>query len=205
MSALVVIAKACVPGHVKTRLHPPFTLQQAATIAAASLADTLAIAGQVAADRHILYLDGDAEATPHDGFEYIRQPSGPLDERLAVIFDRLDEPTLLIGMDTPQLVPHQLRWPDATDAVVGLAADGGFWALGMRSPRGDVIRGVPMSLADTGERQLAALHRKKLTVDLLDTVRDVDIADDVHAVAAAIPHSAFARAVAASRVRERVE
>ena len=46
MSALVVIAKECLPGRVKTRLHPPFTMAEAAAIAAASLADTLAAARQ---------------------------------------------------------------------------------------------------------------------------------------------------------------
>lgn len=197
MTALVVIAKACVPGRVKTRLHPPFTLQQAATIAAASLADTLAVAGRVPADRRILYFDGDPTGISCDGFELVPQPKGPLDERLAAVFDLVDEPTLLIGMDTPQVSPHDVRWPDATDAVIGLAVDGGFWALGMREPRGDVIRGVPMSRSDTGARQRAALARAGLTVELLDTLRDVDSAPDAHTIAAAIPDSSFARAVAA--------
>ena len=108
-------------------------MEGAATIAAASLADTLAAARQVPADRRILYLRRRPGATsPHVGFEVIAQPDGSLDERLAAIFDRLDEPTLLIGMDTPQLRTGDLRWPAGTDAVVGLADDGGFWALGMR-------------------------------------------------------------------------
>ena len=198
MSALVVIAKECVPGRVKTRLHPPFTMAEAAAIAAASLADTLEAARGVPADRRILYFDGDPTHTPHRGFEVIAQPDGPLDERLAAIFDRLDEPTLLIGMDTPQLRAGDLRWPADSDAILGLAADGGFWALGMRRPCGDVIRGVPMSRPNTGALQLAALTRAGLTIDLLDTMRDVDLAVDARAVAAQTPGSAFARAVAAA-------
>ena len=198
MSALVVIAKECVPGRVKTRLHPSFTMAQAAMIAGASLADTLDAARRVSADRRILYFDGDPADTPHSGFEVIAQPQGPLDERLAAVFDLLDEPTLLIGMDTPQLRPADLRWPENADAVVGIAADGGFWALGMRRPRGDVIRGVPMSRPDTGALQLAALARAGLTVEALDTLRDVDLAEDARVVAAQIPDSAFARALAAA-------
>jgi glycosyltransferase A (GT-A) superfamily protein (DUF2064 family) len=198
MTALVVIAKECVPGRVKTRLHPPFTLEDAAAIAAASLADTLAVARVVPADRRILYLDGDPDRTPHDGFEVLLQPTGTLDGRLAALFDRLDEPTLLIGMDTPQISPEVLRWPEHTDAVIGMATDGGFWALGMRAPNGDCIRGVPMSRADTGARQLDALERAGFTIELLHELRDVDVAADAHAVAAEIPESHFARAVAAS-------
>ena len=39
---VVVIAKEPIPGRVKTRLTPPFTPQQAAALAEAALADTLA-------------------------------------------------------------------------------------------------------------------------------------------------------------------
>jgi len=199
VSTLVVIAKECVPGRVKTRLYPEFTWEQAADIASASLAVTLDTVRRYAVDRRILYLEGDAAAVPHEGFDVIPQARGALDERLAAVFDMLDEPTLLIGMDTPQLRTSQLRWPDRTDAVIGLAEDGGFWALGMREPRGDVIRGIPMSRPDTGARQRAALTTARMSVDDLDVMRDVDLPADARAVARAIPGSAFARAVASAR------
>ena len=135
MTALVVIAKACVPGRVKTRLHPPFTLEAAAAIAAASLADTLETARAIAADRRILYFDGDPGGCRHDGFEIVPQPPGTLDERIASLFDRLDEPTLLIGMDTPQFAPADLVWPTDTDAVIGWpkTADSGPSACASRA------------------------------------------------------------------------
>lgn len=204
MTALVVIAKACVPGLVKTRLHPPYTLAQAAALAAASLADTLATAREVSVDRRILYLAGDAAGIACEGFEIVPQPIGSLDERLAVMFDQLDEPTLLIGMDTPQVAPEHLRWPSRTDAVLGFAEDGGFWTIGMREPRGDVIRGVAMSQPDSGARQLGAIRRAGLTVEVLDTLRDVDLAADAHAVAAAIPGSRFAAELHTARTGRRV-
>ena len=196
MTTLVVIAKACVPGRVKTRLHPPYTLQAAARIAAASLADTLAAATATATDRRILYLDGDPDPSWRESFEVIPQLPGPLDERITALFDRLDEPALLIGMDTPQVSPAHLVWPAAEDAVIGMAEDGGFWALGMREPRGDLVRGVAMSRADTGERQLARLRDAGYAVTQLDTLRDVDTATDAVAVAAGIPLSHFARTLA---------
>ena len=55
---LVVIAKAPVPGRVKTRLTPPFSPEQAARLAAAALADSLAAAALVPAAGHTVALEG---------------------------------------------------------------------------------------------------------------------------------------------------
>ena len=61
---LSIIAKAPIAGKVKTRLCPPCTFEQAATVAAASLADTFAAADTVAAATgrgRVLLLDGDRQ------------------------------------------------------------------------------------------------------------------------------------------------
>ena len=196
MSALVVIAKECLPGRVKTRLHPPLTLEEAAALAAAALADTLAAASMVTADRHILFFEGKTPPMEAADFEILHQPPGSLDERLAWLFDHLDEPTVLIGMDTPQVLAAQVRFPTLADVVYGPALDGGYWAIGMREPRGDVIRGVPMSRPDTGALQLESLARAGLRVELLDVLRDVDEIADAGHVAAGSSGLLFARTYA---------
>lgn len=67
MIQLLVIAKAPVPGRVKTRLCPPCTPAEAAQIAAAALADTLKAALATPAIRHTLVLDGFHPAPPDTG------------------------------------------------------------------------------------------------------------------------------------------
>ena len=57
---LAVIAKAPVPGRVKTRLCPPCTHEQAAAIAEAALRDTLDALRAARAGRHAVVLDGRA-------------------------------------------------------------------------------------------------------------------------------------------------
>ena len=57
-----MIAKEPVPGRVKTRLTPPFTPAQAAELAEASLADTLAAVAATTVARRVLALDGHARA-----------------------------------------------------------------------------------------------------------------------------------------------
>jgi glycosyltransferase A (GT-A) superfamily protein (DUF2064 family) len=200
-TTLVVLAKEPIPGRVKTRLHPALTLEQAAQVAAAAIDDTIeAVAGLPVAERVLAY-DGIHPPRSARGYRLLPQTDGPLDERLAAIFDaHAGRPLLLIGMDTPQvsvaaLAPAFAAWPDDVDAWFGPAADGGWWALGLRKARGDLIRGIPCSRDDTGARQLARLRDAGLTVGLLPTLTDVDEIDDAITVAGLIPESRFAAAV----------
>ena len=192
-TTLLIIAKQPVPGKVKTRLAPPCTYEQAATLAAAALADTLHTLLLVPARRRVLVLDGQPGPWLPPGFEIVPQRGGLLDERLAWAFAAARGPALLVGMDTPQVTPDLLTvdW-DTADAVFGPAADGGFWALGLRAPDPDLLRGVPMSTARTGAIQRARLVGAGLRVVDLPQLRDVDTAADALAVAHEAPQSRFA-------------
>lgn len=206
MTILVLIAKEPVPGKVKTRLHPALSFEQAAQLAAASIADTMRTAAAVPASRRILLFDGVRTPADSAGWDVMHQVDGGLDERLTAMFDALDEPTVLIGMDTPQVAVADLSaafsaWADPAaagypDAWFGPACDGGFWALGMRSPRGDLVRGIPMSRADTGKLQLERLASAGLSVGMLPPLTDVDTIADAHTVAALAPNSEFAATLA---------
>ena len=197
MTTLIIIAKETLPGRVKTRLHPPLSLEQAAELAAASVADTLETLAAMPADRHILLFDGVNPPPNSERFEVIPQSAGDLDERLASIFDLVTGRTLLVGMDTPQLTAAHLAPildpSPSVDAWFGPARDGGFWALGMEEPRGDLIRGVPMSRDDTGAIQLSRLHSAGLKVKILSPLTDVDTIANAYDVALAAPDSRFAR------------
>jgi uncharacterized protein len=192
-TTLLVIAKQPVPGRVKTRLVPPCTYEQAAGLAEAALADTLHTALMLPARRRILVLDGRPGPWLPPGFEILPQRGGPLDERLADAFAAVRGPALLIGMDTPQVTPGLLTvdWKTA-DAYFGPAADGGFWALGLRVPAPALLRGVPMSTPSTGAVQRARLLAAGLRVADLPELRDVDTAADAVAVARQAPRSRFA-------------
>ncbi len=203
MTTLILIAKEPLPGQAKTRLSPPLTLEQAARVAAACIDDTAATLASVPANRRILFFEGTRVPASAIEFEVVTQPAGTLDERLAWVFDYCTGPTLLVGMDTPQvtvahLLPALDHWADDIDAWFGPATDGGFWALGMRHPRGDLIRGVPMSRDDTGAIQLAQLESAGLRVGYLEQLTDVDTIADARAVAAVAPNTRFARELEAA-------
>lgn len=205
---LLVIAKAPVPGRVKTRLTPAYTPEQAAELAEAALADTLATLSTVPAGERILALDGEPGRWLPTGWRVVRQSGGGLDERLAAAFGhaRPSAPALLVGMDTPQLDAASLAAPLApgaragADAWYGPAADGGFWALGLARPTAPLARqlllGVPMSTPRTGEALLARLDAAGLRVGRLPRLTDVDDAASAAEVAAAAPGTRFAARLA---------
>ncbi|GHG89663.1 TIGR04282 family arsenosugar biosynthesis glycosyltransferase [Streptomyces lanatus] len=194
-TTLLVIAKEPRPGRVKTRLTPPFTPEEAAALAEASLADTLDAVARTPARRRVLALEGTPGPWLPAGFDVVPQCAGGLDERLADAFAHCDGPTLLIGMDTPQVTPELLTvdWAGC-DAYFGPAEDGGFWALGLTEPDPARLRGVPMSTPHTGTAQRARLT--DLRVRDLPCLRDVDTAHDADVVAALAPDGRFAKVLA---------
>ena len=202
---LLIVAKAPIPGQVKTRLTPPFTAHQAAALAAAALLDTLD-ACRTAARLHgaevTLALSGDlARAVAGDsirsaldGVRLLPQRGEGLAARLvAAHADAAGDlgAILQVGMDTPQVRPGVLAdglarvtSADGPDAVLGLAEDGGWWALGLRrAGAARLLLPVAMSTSHTGRDTLAALRRDRHRVEFLPTLRDVDTAEDVHRVA----------------------
>lgn len=198
---VVVIAKECLPGKVKTRLTPALSPEGAARVASASLADTLTTVRALPAARRVLFFDGTVVPDGARDFDVIHQVSGGLDERLGALFDAVEGPLLLVGMDTPQVSPDDVAsvfdHPER-DAWFGPAEDGGFWSLYLRQPDGSLIRGVPMSQDDTGAVQRARLVDAGFDVGTLPTLLDVDLIGDAHRVAELAPDSAFAAALAAS-------
>jgi uncharacterized protein len=207
---IVVIAKEPVPGRVKTRLTPAFTPLQAAALAEASLADTLAAVSQTTVARRVLALDGRPGSWLPKGFDVIGQRGAGLDERIAWALSdarvTLPLPVVLIGMDTPQVTPELLAAAAeplvsrSADATFGMAEDGGFWLLGLREVDPDLILGVTMSQGDTGARQLARLEQAGLRVTQLPELTDVDTVREAQQVAALTPGSRFADCMA--RLRE---
>lgn len=197
LDTVIVIAKSPIAGRVKTRLCPPLTYEQAAAVAQAAISDTLTVTARVAATRHVLALDGPRWAGIPDDWEVVPQLSGDLDRRLVGAFAAAGPgPGLLVGMDTPQIKASQLTAfePDRFDACLGLADDGGFWAIGFRDPgsHAQVIHGVPMSTAHTGAVQLAAMRARGLRVQMLDQLTDVDTYAEATLVAARYAHTQFA-------------
>ncbi|MEU5671817.1 DUF2064 domain-containing protein [Micromonospora sp. NPDC047762] len=214
MNVLLLVAKAPVPGQAKTRLCPPADPTQAARIAAASLLDTLAAVRATASTIPVLAHTGrfaDAEYSAEltaalAGWHLLPQRGDTFADRLANAHADTaaafpGRPVLQIGMDTPQIGPALLSAAldrlAEHEAVFGPALDGGWWALGLRDARyASALREVPTSTDDTGRRTLAALRGHGVQPAFLPAQRDVDDWSTALAVAADLPGTRFADAVA---------
>lgn len=200
---LLVMAKAPVAGRVKTRLCPPLTLQEAADVAAASLADTLAAVASCGAERKVLALDGAPGDWLSPGFTVIPQQGASFADRLANAWTDAGPFGVQIGMDTPQVSAADL---DALlgdirpgRAILGPALDGGWWAIGLAgTDPAAVFAGIPMSTPETGRLQSERLAALGLDVRLAAPMRDIDTVADLRRVVGTMqPISHLARAMAA--------
>jgi uncharacterized protein len=213
---LLVVAKAPVPGRAKTRLAATVGDQVAAGVAAAALLDTLDAVAATPVAARVVALTGELDAAADAAeirrrlasFSVIGQRGNDFGERLANAHADAasvdGHPVLQIGMDTPQVTAELLgdcgRRLVESSAVLGLANDGGWWALGVHTPAlADCLRDVPMSQPDTGALTLKTLRGNGVDVALLDELADFDIADDVAAVREACrPGSRFAHVTRAA-------
>ena len=211
---LLVMAKAPVPGLAKSRLAATVGDLRAAEVAAAALLDTIAACtAAVGTSSCVLALAGDLDdgvaaeeiRAALVGWRVIAQRGIDFDERLVLAHrDAGDGPLLQIGMDTPQVTPTLLAAAGAAltdhDSVLGAADDGGWWVLGRRTAAAaEALRGVPMSTPTTHDDTRAALLATGLSVAATTTLTDVDTAVDAELVAAAAPHTRFAKTWTALR------
>ena len=198
----LVVAKAPVPGLAKTRLAASIGDRAAADIAAAALLDTLDAVAAAPVQARVVAMTGDLDAacasdeirSRLDAFTVVPQRGDDFAERLAnahvdAAAAAGNRRVLQIGMDTPQVSAEMHRRMRAgtlgTDAVLGLADDGGWWVLGVSdASMADCLREVPMSRPDTGALTLAALYAKGFHVDLVAELADVDTIDDIDVGAA---------------------
>ncbi|MBA5869523.1 MAG: DUF2064 domain-containing protein [Nitrospira sp. CR2.1] len=197
-TALVIFAKAPIPGHVKTRLCPALTEDEAATLHGSFVLDTLERT-KAAVAKFILPVDRYLACAPSSTHVFFRimearhgvtlldQEGEDLGRRMqqafAALFARGYRQVCLVGTDVPSLPLTHYR--DAVeflarhDLVLGPAQDGGYYLIGMTTPHPQLFEGIPWSTD-----QVSALTQQKakasgLNLALLPVWRDVDTVDDL--------------------------
>ena len=149
-------------------LHKRLTERTAATVRAAGLALEIRSTGADPAQ----FRDWRGVASVVD------QGDGDLGARLARTAETL--PVLLLGADVPGLLPHHLTAAAAAlatmPAVVGPAADGGYWLLGLSAPMPQLFTGIEWG---TDAVLAATLARLPPDTPRLETLSDLDTPADL--------------------------
>lgn len=200
-SALVIFAKAPIAGQVKTRLCPPLTPDEAATLHGSFVLDTLertkaAIAkSKLPLDRYLACAPSSTLVffrilEERQGVRLIDQVGEDLGARMAQVFEILFargyKRVFIVGTDTPSLPLERYQQAVAAlelhDLVLGPALDGGYYLIGLNRPIPDLFTGIPWST----EEVLALTQNKAQTLGLKTSLlapwRDVDTIGDLHAL-----------------------
>lgn len=199
-AALAIFAKAPVPGQVKTRLCPPLTPDEAATLHGSFVLDMLERT-KVAAARLKLPIDRYLACAPsstlvffkimeeRQSVKLIDQIGDDLGARMQQAFKTLFakgyKRVIIVGTDVPSLplehYQQALSLLETNDLVLGPALDGGYYLIGLKRAVPELFTDIPWST----ERVLAATLEQAAALGLktarLPNWRDVDTIDDLRA------------------------
>lgn len=204
--ALLLFAKTPEPGRVKTRLVPPLTPRQAAAVAEWLIRRSVALASAHWPGPLEVHAWPDAGAPlwrelAASGLRVHRQAPGGLGAKmhraLKYAIARYGAAAVM-GCDLPHCPPSVLRAAARTLAagreVIGPAADGGYYLIGLTRPRAAPFTGLAWGTPWLYVRTLGRLRAGGRRPRVLPVLRDLDTWSDVQAVAADWP--ALGRAIA---------
>jgi rSAM/selenodomain-associated transferase 1 len=125
------------------------------------------------------------------GHPAVPQDGNDLGERMELAFKKIFSEgftsAILIGSDIPDLTPsvfHEaLESLNENDAVIGPAADGGYYLIGFnrRSFLPRIFRGIPWGTDTVFRETMDILHESSLRVYLVPRWKDVDTLKDLKA------------------------
>ncbi len=196
-TCITVFAKNPIPNRVKTRLVPPLSPEQAATLYTAFLTDWCeTLAGFSDADIVIAYTPPEAQtdlqALIGDDATYIPQIGDDLGERLVSATqwaaDHGYTKILIVGSDSPTLpvsyISEAIALLDLRDLVIGPSVDGGYYLIGfavdnlaMIVPH--VFEDIAWSTAEVLQQTIARIQSTEVTFRLLPPWYDIDTAEDL--------------------------
>lgn len=179
-------------GSTKTRLIPHLGAARAAELQrwmTAAMAREMAALG-LEIDRQIHFSGGtlpQMQAWLGETFTYRPQCSGGLGQRLhqafAANFQAGKGAAVAIGADCPELsIRHfeqAFRLLKAHDVVLGPAADGGYYLIGLRCPQAQLFETMPWGTGEVFARTVAIATHLNLSIATLEELRDVDRPEDL--------------------------
>ncbi len=200
-AALILFAKAPVPGQVKTRLCPPLTPDEAATLHGSFVLDALE-RSRDAMNQGRLSLDRFVACSPspeHVFFKVLEERHHVqllpqigedlglrMQQAFRTVLGRGYGRVLLQGTDLPSL-PNSRHAEALTllvdhDVVLGPSLDGGYYLIGLTRPIPELFVDIPWSTDHVFSLTVKKTDSLGLRTALLPACRDIDRLEDVLAL-----------------------
>lgn len=192
---LIVMTRIPEAGRVKTRLIPALGPEGAAALHAALLSRTLRIANrhsrQSDVDLEVRFTGGTptaAEALLSERIGHWREQQGAdLGQRMHVAIETAfaegARHVVVIGTDCPDVSPEILSdaWNqlERHDVVLGPAADGGYYLIGMNRPDAQLFLGMDWGTERVLSQTQSRCRDAGMSVGLLPTLTDIDEAENL--------------------------
>ncbi|MEX2216058.1 MAG: TIGR04283 family arsenosugar biosynthesis glycosyltransferase [Phycisphaeraceae bacterium] len=192
---LLVFARFPEAGKTKTRLIPALGAEGAANLHAQMIRRSMHTASRLSCTTVELHHDGGTARNWHTLLRRAAnlrpQSEGDLGTRMRTAFDRSftrgDKAVVVIGTDCPFLQRRDLSEAfdhlRRHDMVIGPAADGGYYLLGLRRLVPRVFENIDWGGADVLAQTLARAADAGLSVMRMCVLRDIDTPDDLAAFA----------------------
>jgi rSAM/selenodomain-associated transferase 1 len=181
------MVKAPRPGQVKTRLVPPLSNDEAASLYRCFLIDIFRKLSYIPdTDIFVAYSpegsSGEIKPLAPEGFFYLPQDEADLGERMLNVFKYLSGSyavSALIGSDAPDIPEEYIEAAfnaieEGAEAVFGPAVDGGYYLVGLKRPLPSVFEGIEWSTASVMEKTIERLNALSIPFTLLPVWHDID-------------------------------
>lgn len=191
---LIIFTRYPEPGKTKTRLIPVLGEDGAATLQRQMTEQKLAEVNKLQAFYSLsveVYFTGGNEQLMQEwlgsNLVYRRQSEGDIGCRMASAlqssFEAGMDNVVLIGIDCPdlnaQIMAQAFQALRQHDLVLGPAADGGYYLIGLRRLIPELFAGIRWSTDEVLSETLKIAQRLELNVAKLPLLRDVDRPEDL--------------------------
>ncbi len=218
-NSILFFVKYPEPGKVKTRLAKKLGDKKASALYRCFIQDLLETFKNVKADIHLYYTPGNSLQKFKDWLgndhNYVKQPDDTLGGRMSESFDQTFsinyQKAIVIGSDSPDLgaemINNAFNLLDNNQAVIGPAADGGYYLLGFNRKDflTDIFKNINWSTDKVFSDTMKIFKNNKYKVAKLSKWHDIDTFEDLKKLYKRNLNKQFSKSTTFLFIREKID
>jgi len=188
-SLLIIFVKNPELGKVKSRLAKSIGEEKALKVYKMLLAKTKELVIDLEVDKLICYSNRieHEDLWENYSFQKAKQVGDNLGEKMYNSIQQasinLYKKICLIGSDnmelTDEIIHNAFKYLNDHDIVIGPAKDGGYYLIGMKSPKNEIFKLSNWGTSSVLEETLKIIKALDLKYVLLPVLNDIDVAEDL--------------------------